>query len=70
VTKIIYLILINLVTPKARAKHEPYVQQTGLCLSQKIGSIEMSEGVEVLKDKFCQQKLFKDSDFTFQVFST
>jgi hypothetical protein len=26
----IYLILINLVTPKARAKHEPYVQQTGL----------------------------------------
>jgi hypothetical protein len=29
VTKIIYLILINLVTPKARAKHEPLVQQTG-----------------------------------------
>jgi len=24
-----YLVLINLVTPKARAKHEPYVQQTG-----------------------------------------
>ncbi len=22
--------LINLVTPKARAKHEPFVQQTGL----------------------------------------
>jgi len=30
VTKIIYLILINLVTPKARAKHESFVQQTGL----------------------------------------
>ncbi len=29
-TKIIYLVLINLVTPKARAKHEPFVQQTGL----------------------------------------
>ncbi len=29
-TKIIYLILINLVTPKARAKHKPFVQQTGL----------------------------------------
>jgi hypothetical protein len=23
-----------LVTPKARAKHEPFVQQTGLCLTQ------------------------------------
>jgi len=30
VTKMIYLILINLVTPKAQAKHEPLVQQTGL----------------------------------------
>jgi hypothetical protein len=30
VTKITYLILMNLVTPKARAKHEPFVQQTGL----------------------------------------
>jgi hypothetical protein len=30
VTKIIYFVLINLVTPKARAKHEPFVQQTGL----------------------------------------
>ncbi len=29
-TKIIYRVLINLVTPKARAKHEPFVQQTGL----------------------------------------
>jgi hypothetical protein len=29
VTKIIYRVLINLVTPKARAKHEPLVQQTG-----------------------------------------
>ncbi len=29
-TKIIYLIHINLVTPKARAKHEVFVQQTGL----------------------------------------
>ncbi len=29
-TKITYLKLINLVTPKARAKHEPFVQQTGL----------------------------------------
>jgi hypothetical protein len=28
--KIIYLVLINLVTPKARAKYEPFVQQTGL----------------------------------------
>ncbi len=26
----IYLVLINLVTPKARAKHEPFVQQIGL----------------------------------------
>jgi hypothetical protein len=25
-----YLKLINLVTPKARAKHEPFVQQTSL----------------------------------------
>jgi hypothetical protein len=32
VTKIKYLILKNLVTPKARAKHEPLVQQTGLWL--------------------------------------
>ncbi len=30
VTKIISLTIINLVTPKARAKHEPSVQQTGL----------------------------------------
>jgi len=30
VTKITYLIFMNLVTPKARAKHEPFVQQTGL----------------------------------------
>jgi hypothetical protein len=30
VTKIIYLVLINLVTPDTRAKHEPFVQQTGL----------------------------------------
>ena len=30
-TKIIYLVLINLVTPKARAKHEPLVQHTGHC---------------------------------------
>ena len=29
-TKIIYILLINLVTPKARAKHEPFVQQTSL----------------------------------------
>jgi hypothetical protein len=29
VTNIIYLILKNLVTPKARAKHEPLVQRTG-----------------------------------------
>jgi len=29
VNKIIYLILIDLVTPKARAKHEPLVQRTG-----------------------------------------
>ncbi len=29
-TKVIYLVLINLVTPKAQAKHEPFVQQTGL----------------------------------------
>ncbi len=29
-TKIILLVLINLVTPKARAKHEAFVQQTGL----------------------------------------
>ncbi len=28
-TKIIYLVLTNLVTPKARAKHEPRVQRTG-----------------------------------------
>jgi hypothetical protein len=26
-----YIVFINLVTPKARAKHEPFVQQTGLC---------------------------------------
>jgi hypothetical protein len=32
VTKVIYLVLIHLVTPKARAKHEPFVQQTGLRL--------------------------------------
>jgi len=30
VTKIINLVLINLVTLRARAKHEPFVQQTGL----------------------------------------
>jgi hypothetical protein len=30
VTKIIYLVFINLVTPKARAKHDPFVQQTDL----------------------------------------
>jgi len=30
VTKIIYFVLINLVTPEARAKHEPFVQKTGL----------------------------------------
>jgi len=30
VTKYIARIVINLVTPKARAKHEPFVQQTGL----------------------------------------
>jgi hypothetical protein len=29
VTKIMYLVLINLVTPKARAKHEPLIQRTG-----------------------------------------
>ncbi len=29
VTKVIYLVLTNLVTPKARAKHEPFVQRTG-----------------------------------------
>ncbi len=28
-TNIIYLVLINLVTPKARAKHEPLVRRTG-----------------------------------------
>jgi hypothetical protein len=33
VTKIIYIFLKNLVTPKARAKHEPFVQQTGLSLT-------------------------------------
>jgi hypothetical protein len=27
----IYLVILNLVTPKAQAKHEPFVQQTGLC---------------------------------------
>ncbi len=25
-----YFVLINLVTPRARTKHEPFVQQTGL----------------------------------------
>ncbi len=33
-TKIVYLVLINLVTPKARAKHEPLVQQTGHCFNK------------------------------------
>jgi hypothetical protein len=32
-----YLVFINLVTPKARAKHEPFVQQTGLCLAAALG---------------------------------
>jgi hypothetical protein len=36
VTKIVYLVLINLSTPKARAKHEPFVQQTGLRYRQKL----------------------------------
>jgi hypothetical protein len=47
VTKIIYLVHINLVTPKARAKHEPFVQQTGLsllnksyCLAAALGGTE------------------------------
>ncbi len=31
--QIIYLVLINLVTPKAQAKHEAFIQQTGLCIS-------------------------------------
>jgi len=39
----IYLILINLVTPKARAKHEPFVQQTHLWLlaflSNRLGKL-------------------------------
>ncbi len=35
-TKIIKLVLINLVTPKARAKHEPFVQQTGLWPSTEV----------------------------------
>jgi hypothetical protein len=39
VTKIIYLILLNLVTPKARAKHEPYVQQTGLRIFHPLNSL-------------------------------
>jgi hypothetical protein len=36
VTNIIYLILIHLVTPKARVRHEPFVQQTGLWLLDPI----------------------------------
>ncbi len=40
-TKIIYLILINLVTPKARAKHDPYVQQTGLWLVLLVAATNM-----------------------------
>ncbi len=31
-----YLVLINLVTPKARAKHELFVQQTGLSIGHYV----------------------------------
>jgi hypothetical protein len=60
VTKIIYLILINLVTPKAQAKHEPLVQQTGhslldksSCLAQALGVTIFGCGINVILVTIC-----------------
>ncbi len=44
-TKIISLAFVNLATPKAGAKHEPFVQQTGLSLLNKSACLPQSLGV-------------------------
>jgi hypothetical protein len=51
VTKIIYLVIINMVTPKARAKHEPFVQQTGL------------RPDSIIRGRFVEQMLMLSSSF-------
>jgi hypothetical protein len=45
VTKNIATIAINLVTPKARAKHEPFVQQTSL--RSPVGGFESNRAKKV-----------------------
>jgi hypothetical protein len=56
----IYIVLINSVTPKAQAKHEPFVQQTGLyllkkrsCLAEALGVKEFGAGITKIIVTLC-----------------
>ena len=59
-TKIVYLVLINLVTSKARAKHEPFVQQTGLCIHNLVLMHRQLDSSIVVYDLYTSSKVPTD----------